>query len=122
MSLVTLPSDESQATAGVGAPRAEKALNVVTLADVVSRLRGNSDLCARRQKQLEAGIRTFARLLERPIDSIPALPQSLARLFASLSATTTGKSAKTLANVASLVKTAVAAAGVGRRVRFNGRP
>ena len=71
---------------------------------------------------MERGIRTFARLLDRPIEGIPALAPDLNRLFASLSATTTGKSGKTLANVVSLVKTAVAAAGVERRVRFNGKP
>ncbi len=101
---------------------AEQAPAAATLADVVGVVRRRSDLSEQRRKELEAGVRTFGRLLNRPIESIPALPQSLGRLFASLSSTTTGKSGKTLANTVSQVKAALAAAGIGRRVRFNRKP
>ena len=120
MDLGNRSSNGVQITTGeVGAA---KALAVATLADVVGVVRGRSELSEQRRKELEAGVRAFGRLLNRPIESIPALPQSLGHLFASLSSTTTGKSGKTLANTVSLVKAAVAAAGVGRRVRFNGKP
>jgi len=115
-------SDDLQAIRAGGDVATKPALTPATLGDVVRALGCHPGVSASRRTQLEAGIRTFARLLDRPIQSIPALPHDLARLFASLSATTTGKSAKTLANTVSLVKAAVAAAGVGRPVRFNGKP
>jgi len=122
MSLANTDPGDLHATKAGGEAAARPARTPASLADVVTALGCHSDVSAARRMQLEAGIRTFGRLLDRPIESIPALPHDLARLFASLSATTTGKSSKTLANVVSLVKAAVAAAGIGRRVRFNGKP
>src|SRR5439155_22545216 len=114
------PTANSSQPAGQAGP--ENALAIATLQDVLSWLRQNTALPASRRTQLEAGVRAFGRVLDRPVESIPALPHSLGRLFASLTPTTTGKAGKTLANTVSLVKAAIAAAGVGRRIRFNGKP
>src|SRR5690349_10809321 len=115
-------SEDLQAIRAGGDVATKPALTPATLADVVRALGSHPGVSAPRRIQLEAGIRTFARLLDRPIQSIPAQPHDLGRLLASLSATTTGRSAKTLVNTVSLVKAAVAAAGVGRPIRFNGKP
>jgi integrase len=91
-----------------------------TLADVTTAVETCNRVAPERQKVLVAAVRTAARLLDRPLETISAEPKLLLPLLAQLTPTGTGRSAKTIDNTRSLVKEALVVVGAGRRVRHDG--
>ena len=93
-----------------------------TLADALAMLAGRTSIDEGRRKTSAAAILTLARLLDRLPSALPALLPALGPLMATLTPATTGRSAKTLANTKSLVKSALTHLGLHRRVRADGAP
>ena len=93
-----------------------------TLADALSSLDGTTTIAVGQCKAWGAAIATLARLLDRSPSALPASLPALRPLMATLTPATTGRSAKTLANTKSLVKSALIHLGLHRRVRADGAP
>src|SRR5689334_16911899 len=93
-----------------------------TLADVSAALQTADGTAPERLKVLAAAVRTAVRLLQRPSEVIPAEPKLLLPMLAQLTPAATGRSAKTIDNMRSLVKEALIVVRAGRRVRYDGTP
>jgi hypothetical protein len=93
-----------------------------TLSDVLTALGKIHTIDQARTKQLAAAIRTCGRLLNRPLEGLPASPKLLLPMLLELTPQRSIRSAKTLANMRTLVKRALILTGAGRRVRHDGTP
>ena len=72
--------------------------------------------------RIVAAVRTCRRLLNRPLDALPASPKLLLPMLLELTPQRANRSPKTLANMRTLVKRALILTGAGRRVRHYGTP
>lgn len=93
-------------------PSFSDAFRMRNLADVKVAVEGSPDLDPRQKREIVSALNTLAKWLNRPLEQIPAAPESLRRHFASIHHETVGVSKARLANVRSLINKALTIAGI----------
>ena len=104
------------------APAVSDVKPLITLSDVLTALANIHTIHQARIKPIVAAVRTCRRLLNRPLDALPASPKLLLPMLLELTPQRANRSPKTLANMRTLVKRALILTGAGRRVRHYGTP
>ena len=85
---------------------------IPSLADVLTQISNDPSLSARQRQEVCSALRVVGRAIGRPLEEIPAYPRHLRERLATLTPAMTGVSKGRWANILSLVRTALARAGV----------
>ncbi len=93
-----------------------------TLGDVLVHLERDPLLDAARRKTYAGAIRTLTDILHRPAESLPAAMPEIERLLATIPRSSHGRSAKTIANLRSTLKSALLFSTPGGRNPPRGTP
>lgn len=95
-----------------------------TMADVLAHTLANTSLTARQRNDRASALRSVAKLLDKPLEALPAQPRLLRQVMEKVSYTAAGMSKARWQNVRSLVGKAIAEAGAteGKRAGTEKEP